>query len=154
MNTQFESIYNNFLDRITDDMYMELSVSDTTKMLRPMLTSASYMFEFPRVDLFDIDEQNDCYNIELSGEEQKILALYMVVEWLSLQLASVENTRMKSSSSDFSFSAQAPHIGKLESLLATFTAAAFHAQRLYKRRIRNKDGILETTMKYIMMPRN
>jgi len=40
----------------------------------------------------------------------------MVVEWISQQLASIENTRMKYSGSDFKFTSQANHIQKLQKL--------------------------------------
>ena len=46
----------------------------------------------------------------LTAEEINILATYMVVEWLGQQLASVENTRMKYSGSDFKFTSQANHM--------------------------------------------
>ena len=41
------------------------------------------------------------FSCTLTQEEINILATYMIVEWLGQQLASVENTRMKYSGSDF-----------------------------------------------------
>jgi hypothetical protein len=37
MGTQFARIYNRFLGKITDDMYMELTPEDTIKDLRNLL---------------------------------------------------------------------------------------------------------------------
>jgi hypothetical protein len=37
----------------------------------------------------------------------------MIVEWMSQQLASAENTRMKYSRSDFKFRSQANHMAKI-----------------------------------------
>ena len=56
--TQFTDIYNRFLGKITDDMYVELTPEDTIKDLRNLLKDALPGFEFPRVNLFDynIDE--------------------------------------------------------------------------------------------------
>ena len=49
--TPFSSIYNSFLSKITDDMYMELTELETFSMLQELLISAIQKFEFPRVDL-------------------------------------------------------------------------------------------------------
>lgn len=46
--TAFATIYNRFLGKITDDMYMELTPEDTIKDLRNLLIAAIPGFEFPR----------------------------------------------------------------------------------------------------------
>lgn len=51
--TKFSAIYNRFLGKITDDMYMELTPEDTIKDLQSLLIDALPGFEFPRFDLFD-----------------------------------------------------------------------------------------------------
>lgn len=51
--TQFAAIYNRFLEKITDDMYMELTPEDTIRDLQNLLTDAIPGFEFPRVNLSD-----------------------------------------------------------------------------------------------------
>lgn len=51
--TQFSAVYNRFLDKITDDMYMELTPQDTIKDLRNLLINAIPEFEFPRKNLMD-----------------------------------------------------------------------------------------------------
>ena len=51
--TLFTEIYNRFLGKITDDMYVELTPEDTIKDLRNMLIDAIPGFEFPRHDLYD-----------------------------------------------------------------------------------------------------
>ena len=38
--TKFSAIYNRFLEKITDDMYMELTVEDTIKDLQSMLINS------------------------------------------------------------------------------------------------------------------
>ena len=54
--------------------------------------------------------------------------------WVQRQVASIENTRMKYSGSDFKFTSQANHLSKLMSLLSECQRESFHMQRLYKRR--------------------
>ena len=57
--TQFTEIYNRFLGKITDDMYVELTPEDTIKDLRNLLIDAIPGFEFPRKILSDytIDQE-------------------------------------------------------------------------------------------------
>ena len=55
MGTQFAEVYNRFLGKITDDMYMELTPEDTIKDLRRLLIDALPSFEFPRQNLMDYE---------------------------------------------------------------------------------------------------
>jgi hypothetical protein len=57
--TQFTEVYNRFLGKITDDMYVELTPEDTIKDLRNLLIDALPGFEFPRRNLQDytIDQE-------------------------------------------------------------------------------------------------
>jgi hypothetical protein len=48
MGTKFSTVYDCFLGKITDDMYMELTPEDTIKDLQKLLISAIPGFEFPR----------------------------------------------------------------------------------------------------------
>lgn len=158
--TSFSLVYDSFLSKITDDMYLELTELDTFRMLEQLLLSAIEKFEFPRIDLTDYtlleisnnEEEDDTikyeggyFNNQLTHEEINILAVYMIVEWLSQQLASVENTRMKYSGSDFKFTSQANHMQKLLQLKKDYEREGFHLQRLYKRRAPDKNGIMRST---------
>lgn len=51
--TSFSTVYNRFLEKITDDMYMELTPEDTLKDLQRLLINAIPGFEFPRQCLTD-----------------------------------------------------------------------------------------------------
>ena len=153
-------------------MYMELSELETFKILQDLLISAIPKFEFPRVTL-DYEEEYiedevtyngvDSNNIEvkafifgggyflnsLTKEEINILATYMIVEWLGIQLASIENTRMKYTGSDFKMTSQANHMAKIKVLKEQYTKENFHMQRLYKRR-KLVDGQIVSTIGQIM----
>ena len=174
--TPFSEIYDSFLSKITDDMYMELTELDTFAMLQELLISAIHKFEFPRVNITDYEENyledeetykgvesndvevkafiynNGYFNNFLNQEEINILSTYMIVEWLGQQLASVENTRMKYSGSDFKFTSQANHMQKLLALKKDYEREGFHLQRLYKRRKADKNGIMRSTFGVIMEP--
>ena len=53
MGTKFATVYNRFLGKITDDMYLELTPEDTVKDLQNLLIDAIPGFEFPRSNLYD-----------------------------------------------------------------------------------------------------
>ena len=55
--TDFSIVYDSFLSKITDDMYLELTELDTFRLLQELLISAIPSFEFPRIDLFDYECQ-------------------------------------------------------------------------------------------------
>ena len=186
--TYFTDIYNRFLGKITDDMYLELTPEDTIKDLRNLLIDAIPNFEFPRHNLADYNiaqeikpedevtedemiigllwddtiEDDDLgraplvvvekstFAADLTSEEINILATYMIVEWLGQQLASVENVRMKYSGPDFKFTSQANHMSKILALKKDYEREGFHLQRLYKRRLKDEEGIMRSTFGTIM----
>lgn len=167
--TPFSLVYDSFLSKITDDMYMQLTQLQTYPLLFELLISAIHKFQFPRVDLNDYEqlgvEDAGCYcgedsnyycapaviyaggyfNHALTAQEINILSTYMVVEWIGQQLASIENVRMKYSGSDFKISSQASHLNRLIALKKEYQRQGFHLQRLYKRRAVGKDGKLHST---------
>ena len=51
--TQFTTVYNRFLGKITDDMYLELTPEDTIRDLQNLLLDAIPGFEFPKCNLYD-----------------------------------------------------------------------------------------------------
>ena len=176
--TSFSFVYDRFLSKITDDMYMELTELDTYRLLEDLLISAIQKFEFPRVNLNDyeiesfedqgeysgVESDNETvitylytegyFNSDLTTEEVNILATYMIVEWLGQQLASVENTRLKYSGSDFKFTSQANHMAKILALKTDYEREGFHLQRLYKRRETNSDGLIKNRMDVFLTSSN
>lgn len=174
--TSFSTIYDNFLTRVTSDMYMEWTELDTYNHLQDLLTVSIPRFEFPRFNIFDYEEGYydslgtykgvESNNIEvpaagwvggtfhnkLTLEEINIIALNMVIEWLGQQLSTTDNTVMKYSGSDFKFTSQANHMAKIKNLLEKYEQESNHLQKLYKRRIIDKDGSIKTTIPTLMMP--
>lgn len=160
--TPFSYIYKNFLSKITDDMYMELTEQDTYSLLQQLLLSALPKFEFPRQSLqyteIDTGQEDDEGNaiVEkvfinvLTNEEINIISTYMIVEWLGQQLASIENVRMKYSGNDFKFTSQANHMQKILQMKKDYEREGFHLQRLYKRRKQDEDGIYRSTFGSLM----
>lgn len=176
MATMFTKIYNRFLGKITDDMYIELTPEDTVRDLQNLLIDAIPNFEFPRQNLTDYEiktvqkredtlteddfvlgvvwgqipddntqipeviVEQSSFSADLTDEEINILALMMMTAWVNRQVASIENTRMKFTGSDFKMTSQANHLSKLMNLLSEVQRQSFHMQRLYKRRKLDNDG--------------
>ena len=153
-NTPFSAVYKVFFSLITDDMFMELNREQTEAACQDYLEAAIQLFEFPRQDLTDYDEESGCFNISLTKEEINILATYMMQPWFDQQLASVDLIREKFSGSDFKFTSQANHMSKLQELKAKYKEQGFHLQRLYKRRRKDPNtGIMQSTFGDIMKMR-
>lgn len=151
IGTLFTSVYNRFLGKITDDMYLELTKQDTIKDLQNLLIEAVPGFEFPRktLDYTTIKTDNTLedqsyFEEMLTSEEINILAILMMEAWLQRQVTSIENIRMKYSGTDFKMTSQANHLGKLLTLLKEIQRQSLHMQRLYKRRKISDNGIVES----------
>ena len=76
MGTPFVDIYNRFLGKITDDMYVELTPQDTIRDLRNMLIDAIPGFEFPRHNLYDYVIQTEV------KDEDKVLSTDFILGML------------------------------------------------------------------------
>lgn len=174
--TSFITIYNSFWGRVTDDMFLEMTELDTLEALQDILLNALPRFEFPRFDIFDyelgtwqslgiyqgLESDNKevpiagwvggTFNYGLSDEEINIIALNMVIEWLTQQLDTTENTREKYSGSDFKFTSQANHMAKLKVLIDAQKQDSVHLQRIYKRRIFTAEGAQSTLGNIVSKP--
>ena len=170
MATKFSEVYNRFLGKITDDMYIELTPKDTNKDLQNLIIEAIPGFEFPRKVLDDYTIKTKTLNkqeieegaeslgfiledteeeiiiddsefaVDLDSEEINIIAILMMINWVQRQVTSIENTRMKYSGSDFKMTSQANHLSKLLTLLTEVQRQSHHMQRLYKRRKKDETG--------------
>ena len=73
--TYFTDIYNRFLGKITDDMYLELTPEDTIKDLRNLLIDAIPNFEFPRHNLADYNIAQEIKPEDEVTEDEMIIGL-------------------------------------------------------------------------------
>ena len=102
--TPFSLLYDDFLSKITSDMYMELDELQTFRLLHELMVTAIHKFEFPRVNINnyydeEIDEIDTYQGVESNGievplyimaggyfkvkltrEEINIITTYMIVE--------------------------------------------------------------------------
>ena len=77
--TPFSMIYDSFLSKITDDMYMELTELDTYRLLEELLQSAIQKFEFPRFDItnYELSEADETTYSGVESNNQEVpLTIY------------------------------------------------------------------------------
>lgn len=158
--TPFLTIYNSFLNRVTSEMYMEMTELDTFEQLQGILLNAIPRFKLPRFDILNYEEGYLDYSGTYKGvesdnrevpsikwiggtfsdiltvEEINILSLAMVIEWFIQQLNTTEYTKMKYSGSDFKFTSQANHMAKLKIMIDKYEEECRCLQDTYKRRKR------------------
>lgn len=142
--TSFETIYDRFYGKITDDMYLEWTVEDTAADMKNILLDALPGFEFPRFSLFNYNVETNTFAEDLTSEEIDIIANLMVLTWLNRQITTIELVRMKYTGSDFKLTSQANHLSKLILLKEQLRQNTNHLQRLYKRRKLNPDGTVSS----------
>lgn len=155
--TSFFSIYCRFLDKITDDMYMELTLEETMAILDSIFLDSLSDFKWPkfRIDNFDkevitgdaLDEAGEpivtgAFEDVLTNEEEDILAELMLNQWYRRQLSSTRITQMKYSTSDFKQTSQAAHLQRLDSLIKNHDKTLYSKMSLYSRRSKDKDGYI------------
>lgn len=162
MGTSFYTVYCKFLDKITDDLFMELTLEETFQILDSMLKDSIPLFKFPRFRLFHFDESypalTETVDVEgvptervisygafedtLTHEEIDILAELMLLEWFNRQLSSTRITQMKYSTSDFKMTSQAAHMQRLNAIISSKRAEVNSQQFMYRRRKVNDEGYM------------
>ena len=75
MGTKFVTVYDRFLGKITDDMYMELTPEDTLRDLQNLLIDALPGFEFPRKNLYDYTKDIDVIPESSITEDDYVIGL-------------------------------------------------------------------------------
>ena len=154
--TSFFSIYCKFLDKIQDEMMMELSMEDTLAIIQSILLDSLTEFDYPKFnindyDLYEITEDavnedgeavvTGAFQATLTNEEQDIIAELMLHEWYRRQLSTTRLVQMRYSTSDFKQTSQAAHMQRLDSLIKEHRKVLYRKQRMYGRRKLGEDGI-------------
>lgn len=75
MGTQFTDIYNRFLGKLTDDMYIELTPEDTIRDVRSLLIDAIPGFEFPRKQIDDFTITTEVIREDEATEDDFIIGV-------------------------------------------------------------------------------
>ena len=116
MATPYQTIFDVFINKITDYDFLSLDTADIEEILTKYIKSALVKFKVCKKDLSDRDDNIKTFNITLTEEEVEILATLMVVEWLSPKINAIELLKQSLSTKDFSMYSQANHLKELREL--------------------------------------
>ena len=114
--TLYSTLYNRALAQITDPLLATLSEEDLENMLHDWLMDAIVEPVVGNYDFTDRDEDEKCFNFEISERDQKILTIHMVRGWLAPQIRSVTLTNQVYSGKEAKFYAQANHLAEMRAL--------------------------------------
>lgn len=134
--TSFQEVYDFFLHSITDDLYITLDEEETKEDIFVFLKIAIIKFRYPKINLSYKSEEERFEN-ELTSDECYILSLYMLLEWLNRQMATVRLTEMQYTGSDLK------SIGT-KSQMSTLTEAYNHFNKELEKELKyyhNKDEV-------------
>ena len=116
--TSYETIYNKFLQKITDYKILQLEDEDVVLMMNGWMTSAIAKFRTCSSDLSNRDDALMQFNDQLTDLEIEILSILMVSEWLAPQLNSGLLTKQMITGKDQKFYSQSAHLKELMDLKA------------------------------------
>ena len=85
--TMFLTVYDRFLGKITDDMYMELTLLDTLRDMQNILLEAIPMFEFPRINIYDYQQFELTVNDENEVNDESCFFVALTTEEINLSLS-------------------------------------------------------------------
>ncbi len=127
MATPYEDIFGVFIGKISDYNLGNLDQADLEEILIQFLRSAIVRFENCKQDLSDRNDALQQFTDDLTEQEIEILACYMIVQWLSPLINSIELLKQSLSSRDYRIYSQANHLKEMRELRDDST---IEAQRL------------------------
>ena len=115
MATPYETVYDRFLNRITDFNLGDLDDYTLSKMLIGWLSSAIVNVRTSS-DLTSRDDEIEVFGNDLSDLDIELLAMGMTMAWLDQALNSTELTMMFVGGKEEKYYSQANHIAELRAL--------------------------------------
>ena len=129
--TSYDTIFNRFLQKITDYKLLELSDNDVHQMMNGWLKSSIAKFRRCKNDLSQRDDEIEMFTSDLEDIEIEILAMLMVGEWLEPQLNSELYTSQFFGGKEEKFYAQSNQLDKLMTLYTNNKLACQKLMRDY-----------------------
>ena len=114
--TQYSTLYERCLSKITDPLLAQLPEEDLENMLHDWLMDAIIEPVVGEYDFSDRDEELKQFNFDISDRDQKILSIHMVRGWLAPQIKSVTLTQQVYSGKETKWFAQANHLAEMRNL--------------------------------------
>lgn len=131
MATSFETVFQGFLNKITDSDLASLPQTNLESIMTTYLKSSIVRFRKCKNNLQDYDETLKQFNVNLSLTEIEILANWMKFEWLNQQINRIELLRQSLSSKDYAMYSQANHLNSLISLREVISKDVLNLMKYY-----------------------
>lgn len=132
MNTTFEEVFDCFLFKIKDYDYANLNEEDLNVLLTQKLKSAFAKSMFKDVEL---DLLMDEFTRELSSLEIEALSYWLVYEWITPKVNSVELYEYRLSSKDYERFSEANHLKQMIEIKND----AYSQASYYSNKVKNKN---------------
>lgn len=116
MATPYSELFKSFTRKIEDPTFIEMGVTASEEDMIGLLNSAITDFDYPKVDIFDKDDDLQTFNETLSIHEIEILSLLMKSYWTRRQVDSIYNIKQRMNGRDFKQTSQANHLETLMKL--------------------------------------
>ncbi len=113
MSTPYQDIYDRFAIKIDDYQLSSLPDDTFDNTLLKYLKGAIFEFKYCIQDLSDRDDTNSLFNVDLTEEEQEILAKFMVCKWLDGLINHLDNLKQKFGNKDFQIFSSSNHLKEL-----------------------------------------
>lgn len=113
MGTPYADVYNMFLAKITESLYVEMEDDEKDIEFLLLLNQAILEFKYPRVDIADKDDEAQEFNVTLTNAEIQIISEAMKLKWLEQQINDEELVKMQFSDRDYSLMSQGAHLFRL-----------------------------------------
>lgn len=115
-DTLYSDIYQHFLTKIEDHKLHSLEDEDLEEILEKYLIASIPKFKYCNKDLSNRDSVLKKFNFELTLEEQEIISLIMIVQWLSPQIYSQELLKEKFKTREFNFFSSSQLLKEMQTL--------------------------------------
>lgn len=113
MSTPYTKVFDSFLSKIDDPLFITLSTDEAEEDMTSLLNGAIVHFDFPKVSLLDKDDELREFSGNLTLYEVEILATLMKLEWLKREIHGIHLLRQQLTSKDFGLTSQANHLKML-----------------------------------------
>lgn len=136
--TPYEKIFKVFLRKVRDPIFLEMDHYIAEEDMVSLLNEAVMEFKYPKIDLYDKDDQLMQFNNKLNLNEIYILANIMVWKWSESLLRDIDNLTYDMTPEEMRTTSKANHINSLMRYEKHLEESVRRQQNEYSRRDRNK----------------
>lgn len=136
--TPYEEIFKIFLRKVRDPIFLEMDHYIVEEDMISLLNEAVMEFRYPKIDLYDKDDQTMKFNKKLNIDEIYILANIMVWKWSESLLRDIDNLTYDMTPEEMRTTSKANHMNSLMRYEKHLEEAVQRQQNQYSRKDRNQ----------------